>query len=156
MMNFETDWAYLLLHAGIALCAFRVIFIDIRQFEIEFETLGVLAVLALLFSVLHEDMFETGIRLFSGLSFWGICAAINIWGRELARYGAGDPPLIGVMAFMAAPWVVPWALLAGVLSLGFCAYYSHIRGKRLFQSMYPAAPPLVIAGLVSFYLPLGL
>jgi hypothetical protein len=135
---------------GIVLSALRLIWVDYRRLEIELETLAAMAGLALLQSVLFVDLFETGIRLFSGFAFWGILVFSSMRVAGLARFGAGDPPLIGVIAFMIAPYVLHWAILAAVMMLMTCAWYSMRRGKRLFKSMYPAAPPLLVSGVLVY------
>ncbi len=143
------------LTAGIVLTAFRLIWIDFRRLEIELETLAVMAALAVLQSMLYVDGFETGIRVFSGLAFWGVLVISSTRVAGLARFGAGDPPLIGVIAFLVAPHVLYWAVLAAALMLMTCAWYSVRRGKRLFKSMYPAAPPLLVSGLLVYLLAWG-
>jgi|Cruoilmetagenom7_1024161.scaffolds.fasta_scaffold00390_29 hypothetical protein len=135
---------------GIVLAALRLIWVDYRRLEIELETLAAMAGLALLQSVLFVDLFETGIRLFAGVAFWGILVFSSMRVAGLARFGAGDPPLIGVISFLIAPYVLHWAILAAVMMLMTCAWYSMRRGKRLFKSMYPAAPPLLVSGMLVY------
>ena len=135
---------------GIVLAALRLIWVDYRRLEIELETLAAMAGLALLQSVLFVDLFETGIRLFAGVAFWGILVFSSMRVAGLARFGAGDPPLIGVIPFLIAPYVLHWAILAAVMMLMTCAWYSMRRGKRLFKSMYPAAPPLLVSGMLVY------
>jgi hypothetical protein len=125
---------------GIVLAALRLIWVDYRRLEIELETLAAMAGLALLQSVLFVDLFETGIRLFAGVAFWGILVFSSMRVAGLARFGAGDPPLIGVISFLIAPYVLHMT----------CAWYSMRRGKRLFKSMYPAAPPLLVSGMLVY------
>lgn len=145
-------WTDALLTFVIAVCALRLVWVDIRRLEIEFETLGVMAALALVQSCLSAGVVETCIRIFAGLAFYlTLVFASQRFGR-LARYGAGDPPLIGVLGFLVAPMVLPWALLSGLFMFLTCGWYAHRRGKRPFRSMYPAAPPLILAALC-IYLP---
>ena len=145
------------LHAGltfgILLCALRLIWVDFKKLEIEFETLAVLAGVAALQAWLFEDPIETAVRAFAGVAFWGALVLASSRVMGLARYGAGDPPLIGVLAFLVAPHVLPWALLAAAFMMATCAWYAHRRGKAFMRSMYPAAPPLIAAALI-VYLPI--
>lgn len=138
------------LTAGIVLTAIRLIWVDYRRLEIELETLALMAGIAVLQSALYVDLFETGIRVFAGVAFWGVLVFSSARFAGLARFGAGDPPLIGVIAFLVAPHILYWALLAAVMMLLTCAWYSIRRGKRLFKSMYPAAPPLLASGLLVY------
>ncbi|HDZ51455.1 hypothetical protein LCGC14_0112770 [marine sediment metagenome] len=138
------------LTAGIVLAAIRLIWVDYKRLEIELETLTLMAAIAVLQSALYVDVFETGIRLFAGAAFWGVLVFSSTRFAGLARFGAGDPPLIGVIAFLVAPYVLYWALIAAVMMLMTCAWYSIRRGKRLFKSMYPAAPPLLVSGMLVY------
>lgn len=146
------DWLQAILVIGIATSALRLVWVDLKKLEIEFETLAVLAGLALCQSLLWDGLALTCVRLFAGLAFWGCLVFASTRFAGLARYGAGDPPLIGVLGFLVAPLVLPWALLAAAFMLATCAWYSHRRGKKLFKSMYPAAPPLILSALC-LYLP---
>lgn len=125
------------------LCAGRLIWVDFRQFEIEPPTLAVMAGTLLLQAGLTAPAAEVLIRLVSALAFYGAVVFLTRTVRGLSRVGAGDPPLIGVVAFMVFPFLVPWSLLAAVLILITAATYARIRGKRVMRSMFPAAPPLL-------------
>ena len=141
------------LTAAIALGALRLIWVDFRQFEIELETLAVLFVLALIQSLLFLPFIETSVKLFAGLAFWLTMMFLNTYASNLARFGAGDPHIIGVIAFIVAPMVLPWATLSAVLIAVTAAADSIRRGKRLFKSMFPAAPPMMGAAMVIYLWP---
>ncbi|MCE6958100.1 hypothetical protein LAZ40_03390 [Cereibacter sphaeroides] len=144
------DWADTLLACGIVAAALRLAWVDARRLEIELETLWIMAGLAVLQVLRTGDGFDLFIRTFSAIAFWACLVLGNRHLRGLARFGAGDPPLVGVIAFLVAPFLVFWAILAAILALGTCAWYSIRRGKRLFRSMYPAAPPLLAAGMAIY------
>jgi hypothetical protein len=149
MDDIATNWN-LILTLGISTAALRLIWIDLKKLEIEFETLAIMAVLAILQSCLFVENFETFIRLFSGITFFGILVFCIKYVPGMARIGAGDPPLIGVIAFMVAPYILHWAALAGVCIMLTCGWYSIRRGKKLFKSMFPAAPPLLVSAILVY------
>lgn len=155
MMGSNVEIIYHALTLGVIASAMRLAWVDIRKLEIELETLIAMLVLGFLQSWMVVDIFETGIRVFSGLSFWLILSFGNSKVPGMGRFGAGDPPLIGVIAFLVAPMILPWAILAALFMLMTCAYYSAIRGKKLFWSMFPAAPPLLAAGVLVYLLQWG-
>lgn len=125
------------------LCAARLVWVDFRQFEIETPTLTIMAGALLLQAGLTAPAAEVLIRLISALAFYGAVIFLTRTVRGLSRIGAGDPPLIGVIAFMVFPLLVPWSLLAAALIGVTAASYARIRGKRFLRSMFPAAPPLL-------------
>lgn len=125
------------------LCAGRLIWVDFRQFEIETPTLLIMGATLLLQAWLTSPVAEVLIRLLSAIAFYGTLILLTRTVKGLSRIGAGDPPLIGVVAFMVFPFLVPWSLLAAVLILITAATYARIRGKRVLRSMFPAAPPLL-------------
>jgi hypothetical protein len=145
------DWLHVFLTVGIVLAALRLAWVDLVKLEIELETLVFMLVLAVVQAVLYVDIFEVFIRSFAGLAFWGILAFGNRRIPGLGRFGAGDPPLIGVIAFLVAPMIFPWALLAAAMLLATCAWYAYRRGKKPFKSMFPAGPALIASGII-FYL----
>jgi hypothetical protein len=150
MQGFAPEWLYGVLTCGILIAGVRLAWVDLKKLEIELETLAVMLGLAVMQSWLFVDVFETAIRLFSGLTFWLTLALGNSRIPGLSKFGAGDPPLIGVIAFLVAPMILPWAMLSAVLMLSTSAFYSIKRGKKLFKSMFPAAPPLLVAGMIIY------
>lgn len=143
-------WFHHLLTAGIISAGVRLAWVDLKKLEIELETLGLMLVMAFLQSWLFVDTFETVLRLFVGLAFWLILWFGNAHLPRLHKFGAGDPPLIGVITFLITPMVMQWALIATVLMLGTSAWYSMRRGKKMFKSIFPAAPPLLMAAMVLY------
>ena len=133
--------------AGIAASCLRLFWVDVKKLEIEFETLFVLACLALAHSILYLDIALTGLKLFSGLAFYSIVVFFKNRVSGFGKIGAGDPPLIGVLAFLVAPHLLIFAVLASVFILATCKYYAWRRGKPGLKSMFPAAPPLLSAAL---------
>lgn len=140
-------WVGAALTALILLCAGRLIWVDLRRFEIETPTLLLLGSALLAQSALSGTPLEVLIRLLAALAFYGAVILLTRNVRGLSRIGAGDPPLIGVIAFMVFPLLVPWALLSGLMILITAAAYSRIRRKRFLRSMFPAAPPLLAAAI---------
>lgn len=151
-MPFIAEHGNLILTMGISAAALRLIWVDFKKLEIELETLAVMTLLALLQSGLFVENFETFVRIFTGVAFWGLLVFCIKYVPGMARIGAGDPPLIGVIAFMVAPHVLHWAVLASICIMLTCGWYSIRRRKKLFKSMFPAAPPLLISALM-IYLP---
>ena len=141
------EWPSAILTLGVAAAAARLALIDFKRFEIELETLAAMFLLAFLQSCFFATPFETALRLFAGAAFWGILSFGNGRIPGLVKFGAGDPVLIGAVAFLAAPAVLPWAVLSCAFMLATCLWYSVARGKPLLRSMFPAAPPILAAGL---------
>jgi len=133
-------------------CAMRLIWVDFRQFEIETPTLILLAGGLLAEAALYHPAEEGVIRTLSAVAFYGAIRFLTGNISRLSRVGAGDPPLIGVTVFMISPWLVSWALLAGLLILLTASAYSQIRGKRFLKSMFPAAPPILGAAIPIYIL----
>jgi hypothetical protein len=133
-------------------CAMRLIWVDFRQFEIETPTLILLACMLLAEAALFHPLEDGMIRLLSAVAFYGAIRFVTGNLTRLSRIGAGDPPLIGVTVFMISPWLVSWALFAGLLILLTAAAYSRIRGKRFLKSMFPAAPPILGAAIPIYIL----
>ena len=74
----------------------------------------------------------------------GLMAALAALARRLAptRIGAGDIGLLAAFGLIAGLELLPpAAALLAALSLAFAACWSLRRGKRLFRSAFPAAPP---------------
>lgn len=150
MQDLAPYWLHPALTVGILAASLRLTWVDLKKLEIELETLGAMMIMAFIQSWLFVDIFETSIRLFAGVTFWLVLAFGNARIPGLSKFGAGDPPLIGVIAFMVAPMILPWAVLAAFFMLATCAFYSVKRGKKLFKSMYPAAPPLLASGVILY------
>lgn len=144
------DLLFWALTGGILISSARLAWVDLRRLEIELETLAVLALLAVAQSYLYDGLFDTCIRVFACFAFWGMLAFGGASFKALKKFGAGDPPLIGVIALLVAPQVLQWALLAAGLMLLTCWWYARRRGKRPFKSMFPAAPPLLAAGVIVY------
>ncbi len=142
-----TDWLGALLTSGMVVASSRLFLIDLRKLEIELETLAALFALAFLHSCLFAALFDTILRLLSGVLFWAALSLGNGRIPGLAKFGAGGPALIGVVAFLVAPAILFWAVLSCAFMLATCAWYSILRGKRLFRSLFPAAPPSLAAAL---------
>lgn len=128
-------------------CGGRLIWVDLKRFEIETPTLLLLGASTLARAALRDPLGEVLLRLAAAFAFYGIVLFLTRTVRGLSRVGAGDPPLIGVTAFIVFPLLVPWALLAAGFSLVTAACYARARGKRFLRSMFPAAPPLLLAAL---------
>lgn len=146
------EWLHPALIGIILLCSVRLAWVDMRSFEIETPTLILLAGAALSQALLHETGSDLVIRGFAAAAFYGSVLFLTRNVRGFSRIGAGDPPLIGVVAFMVFPLLLPWAILAGVLILVTAFLYSMARGKRFLRSMFPAAPPLLGAAVPVYLL----
>lgn len=143
------DWAYPLLTGLVLVCAGRLIWVDMRRFEIETPTLLLMAAGVLTQSVLSETAETVLIRGFAALAFYGSVLLITRHVRGLSRVGAGDPPLIGVAALMVFPNLILWSVLACGLILLTAFSYARARGKPGLRSMFPAAPPLLTAAIIT-------
>lgn len=131
-------------------CATRLIWVDFRRFEIETPTLILMGAALLTEAALLSSREELLIRTLSAVAFYAVLMLITRSVPGLSRVGAGDPPLIGVTVLMISPWLVTWALLSATLILITAAAYSVARGKRLLRSMFPAAPPVLGAGVLIY------
>jgi hypothetical protein len=146
-----------LLLTGVALaCAARLIWVDFRRLEIETPTLLVLGSALLIQSAVIEGAEGALPRLLAAGGFYLALRLIIRHVRGLGRIGAGDPPLIAVISFMVFPLLVPWAIVAAGSILMTAAAYARARRKRFLRSMFPAAPPLLLAALPFYLLGLGL
>ena len=140
-----------LLSAAALACAARLIWVDLRRLEIETPTLLLLGAALFLQSAHTEGIEGLLPRLLAAGGFYLALRLIIRHVRGMGRVGAGDPPLIGVISFMVFPLLVPWAMVAASLILLTAAAYARARRKRFLRSMFPAAPPLLLAAL-PFYL----
>jgi len=135
----------------VTLCIARLIWVDFRRLEIETPTLMVLGTSLLLQSALLEDHLTLLIRTFAAGAFYATLIFLIRHVPGLGRVGAGDPPLIGLIAFMVFPFLIPWSIVAAALILITSAAYSRIRRKRFLRSMFPAAPPLLLSALPFYF-----
>lgn len=136
------------LTVGILSAALRLAWVDATRLEIEFETLAGMFALAFLHGWLRDGLPDTAIRALFGLLFWALLACGRTRIPRIARCGAGDPPLAGATAFLAAPAILPWAILSCALMLIASAWRSMRRGRRIFAAGLPAAPPMLTAGAI--------
>ena len=142
------DWLVSALTTGILASAIRLAWVDVTRLEIEFETLACMSALAFLQGWMRDGLPDTAIRFIAGLAFWALLALGRARIPMLGRCGAGDPPLVGATAFLAAPAILPWAILSCALMLAASAWRSIRRGRRMFAAGFPAAPPLLAAGTI--------
>ena len=124
---------------------------DILTFEIDFLLLAVaaLAVSAVIVST-QPDSGLTG-----AIALAAVMAALTLLVHVIrpGQLGRGDIWLMGFIGLAAGPEHIITVLAAlTLLSLLTAACYSHIRGKRLFRSMFPLALPGMGAGLLALVL----
>ena len=146
------QWQDLILSSGILLSGFQLIWVDLKKLEIEIKTLALMFVIVFIQRYIHVGMQETIIHLFAGIMFWLILTLSRNRIPRFGQFGTGDPLLIGVIAFMTSPMLLVWAILSSMFILAISGFYSIRRGKKLFRSIFPAAPPLVTAGLIIYFL----
>ena len=137
---------------GILASAIRLAWVEVTQLEIEFETLASMSALAFLQGWIRDRHPDTAIRSIAGLAFWALLAPGRARIPRLGRCGAGNPPFVGASAFLAAPAILPWAILSCALMLAASAWRSIRRGRRMFAAGFPAAPPLLAAGTIVYLL----
>lgn len=143
-----SDWLIAALTVGILASALRLAWVDATRLEIEFETLAGMSALAFLQGWLRDGLPDTAFRAIAGLAFWALLALGRARLPRLGRCGAGDPPLVGATAFLAAPAILSWAILSCAMMLITSAWRSIRRGRRMFAAGFPAAPPLLAAGSI--------
>ena len=141
--------------AILGLCAISALFAmilvawrDCISFEIDFALLGAAAL-----AMASVILITAGPEALPGALVAAAIAATAswiAWRWKPGRLGLGDIRLMGFVGFAAGPDHAVPVLAALCL---FCALtaacYSHIRGKKLFRSMFPAALPGMGAAVVT-------
>ena len=144
--------------AILGLCAISALFAmilvawrDCISFEIDFALLGAAAL-----AMASVILITAGPEALPGALVAAAIAATAswiAWRWKPGRLGLGDIRLMGFVGFAAGPDHAVPVLAALCL---FCALtaacYSHIRGKKLFRSMFPAALPGMGAAVLALIL----
>lgn len=141
---------WVVVSGGLCMAALgRVAWIDHRRFEISFAALATGLATGLAAIVLVEGYAGLVASVIGG-AIISLSFAI-VWWVKPKSIGEGDFWLFGAMGLLAGvEWMLPFILLLLVLVLPSAAIWSLMRGKRLFASMFPAAPPAVAALLPVF------
>ena len=82
------------------------------------------------------------------LAIWALLEVGRARIPRLRRCEAGVPPLAGAAAFLAAPEMLPWAILSCALILVASVWRSIRRGRRMLAASFPAVPPLLASGTI--------
>ena len=116
----------------------RVALYDALTFEIDFAWLGCGA-LGMVALILLGGGDLAGALMLAVLMMGAI---VLVRAFRPGQLGQGDIWLMGFLGLAAGPdHAFPVLITFGGLSLMTAASYSHIRGKKLFHSMFPAALP---------------
>ena len=127
----------------------RVAWVDCRRFQIEYETLGLLAGVALALTW-AEGGFGAVARA-SGIAVLELAVlALMVWLAMIRRPGAGDWPLLAVCLVMAADALVVFVAVLAVAGLAAAGFYARKRRRALFRSRFPLAPPALLAAVTAF------
>lgn len=133
------------------LCLARVVWQDLRRFEIDFAALGGATFAMLSLIVMLDGLTGALDALATGALFGCVADALR---RPLpGAMGAGDPPLFAALGVAAGfAYFLPALVACALFSLLAAMVYAHARGKRLFRSMFPAAVALVPAIILALVL----
>ena len=137
-------------HVVVAGLALRIAWVDCRRFQIEYESLLVLAGIVLALTWAGGGLAAAGRT--AGMAALELAAlAVMVRVALIRPPGAGDWALLGVCLAMAVDALVVFVVVLAISGLGAAGFYSWIRRKPLFRSRFPLAPPALLAAVTAFW-----
>ena len=133
----------------LVVAAVRVAWVDCRRLEIEYETLAVLAGVALALTWAESGLVAVGRSLgMAAVAVAGLGMMVRL--AMIRRPGAGDWPLLACCLVMAAETGLVFVAILAVAGLVSAGIYSRIRGRPFWRSRFPLAPPALLAAVTAF------
>lgn len=127
----------------------RVAWVDCRRYQIEYETLGLLAGVAL--ALIWAEGGFGAVAWALGMAALELAVlAVMVRVGMIRRPGAGDWALLAVCLVMAADALVVFVAVLAVAGLAAAGIYSRKRRRALFRSRFPLAPPALLAAVTAF------
>ena len=127
----------------------RVAWVDCRRFQIEYETLGLLASVAV--ALIWAEGGFGAVAWASGIAALELAVlAVVVRMGMIRRPGAGDWALLAVCLVMAADALVVFVAVLAVAGPAAAGFYSRKRRRALFRSRFPLAPPALLAAVTAF------
>ncbi|MCY3876688.1 MAG: hypothetical protein OXF88_20655 [Rhodobacteraceae bacterium] len=133
----------------LVVAAVRVAWVDCRRLEIEYETLAVLAGVALALTW-AEGGFEAVGRALGMAAVAVAILAVMVRLAMIRRPGGGDWPLLACCLVMAAEAGMVFVAVLAVAGLASAGIYSRTRRRPFWRSRFPLAPPALLAAVTAF------
>ncbi|MDE2789198.1 MAG: hypothetical protein OXI81_02075 [Paracoccaceae bacterium] len=138
-------------HAILVAAALRVAWVDARRYEIEYESLAVMAAAGVALTIRNG-----GAGALVEATFLSAAVTLAMAGLVRARWirrpGAGDWALMAVGLFLGAGNLALFAVILATAGTATATVFAIRRRRPVFRSRFPLAPPAVLAAATTFLL----
>ncbi len=133
----------------LVVAAVRVAWVDCRRLQIEYETLAVLAGVALVLTWAEGGLAAVG-RSLGMAAIEIVVLAVMVRLAMIRRPGAGDWPLLACCLVIAAEAAMVFVAILAVAGLASAGIHARIRRRPFWRSRFPLAPPALLAAVTAF------